>query len=100
MHHEKGSAPVVNHQHQPQIDLLLHFCSLVSGDVLSNLIDLIIREPPDDVDPTNRFKCAHVAAELLSCEVPQVTLKDTFPTTLVEIKLCVSCQWNPIEDGL
>ena len=58
---------------KPFSNLTFVIFSLVSGDVLSNLIDLIIHEPPEDLEPAQRFKCAHVAAELLSCEVPQVT---------------------------
>ena len=48
------------------------FCfSLTKPEVFSELITLIITEPPKDVDESSRYKLPHVAAELLCCEVPQ-----------------------------
>ena len=47
------------------------FFSLIRPEIFSELISLIITEPPNDVDETNRYKLPHVASELLCCEVPQ-----------------------------
>ena len=52
------------------------FCSLYSltkPEILSELISLIISEPPQDVDEIERFKLPHVAAEILSCEITQIS---------------------------
>ena len=52
------------------------FCSLYSltkPEILSELISLIISEPPQDVDEIERFKLPHVAAEILSCESTQIS---------------------------
>lgn len=45
---------------------------LVKPDILSELIGLIINEPPKDMDESARFRLPHIAAEILSCEVPQL----------------------------
>ena len=50
---------------------LYFFFSLIRPEIFSELISLIITEPPNDVDETNRYKLPHVASELLCCEVPQ-----------------------------
>ena len=40
---------------------------------MSDLINLIICEPSADVEDSVRFKLPHVAAELLTCEVAQIS---------------------------
>ena len=57
-------------------DMIYHkitflFFSLIRPEIFAELISLIITEPPQDVDETDRYKLPHVAAELLCCEVPQ-----------------------------
>ena len=47
-------------------------CSLVNPDILSELIGLIIHEPSKDLEESTRFRLPHIAAEILSCEVPQI----------------------------
>ena len=49
--------------------------SLVDTDVLSELISLIINDPPKDMEESKRFRLPHIAAEILSCEVPQINEK-------------------------
>ena len=53
------------------LNLFHFFFSLIRPEIFSELISLIITEPPNDVDETNRYKLPHVASELLCCEVPQ-----------------------------
>ena len=48
------------------------FFSLVNPDVLSELIGLIITEPSKEIEESSRFRLPHIAAEILSCEVPQI----------------------------
>lgn len=48
------------------------FFSLVNPDVLSELIGLIITEPSKEIEESARFRLPHIAAEILSCEVPQI----------------------------
>ena len=52
----------------------MRFCSfsLVNPDVLSELIGLIITEPSKEIEESARFRLPHIAAEILSCEVPQI----------------------------
>lgn len=47
--------------------------SLTQPEILSELISLITTEPPEDVDETLRYKIPHVASEILSCEVQQIS---------------------------
>jgi len=48
---------------------------LVRGDVLAELIELIITEPSAEVEESTRYRLPHVAAEVLSCEVPLIAEK-------------------------
>ena len=59
------------------IDIALHIIitisfSLVNPDILSELIGLIITEPSKDLEESARFRLPNIAAEILSCEVPQI----------------------------
>ncbi len=38
--------------------------SLCQGEILSELISLIVEEPPADLDDNLRFKLPHIAAEV------------------------------------
>ena len=46
---------------------------MTKPEILSELISLIISEPPQDLDEVERFKLPHVAAEILSCEIQQIS---------------------------
>ena len=46
--------------------------SLCQPEILTELISLIVEEPPADLDENLRFKLPHIAAEVLSCEVAQI----------------------------
>jgi len=46
---------------------------LTSPEILAELISLITTEPPEDADETIRYKLPHVASEILSCEVHQIS---------------------------
>lgn len=46
---------------------------MTQPEILSELISLITTEPPEDVDETVRYKIPHVASEILSCEVQQIS---------------------------
>ena len=48
---------------------------LVNPDVLSELVGLIINEPSKEMEESTRFRLPHIAAEILSCEVPQINEK-------------------------
>lgn len=52
--------------------MIIPFFSLVNPDVLSELIGLIITEPSKELEESARFRLPHIAAEILSCEVPQI----------------------------
>ena len=59
------------------VDIALHIIitisfSLVNPDILSELIGLIITEPSKDLEESARFRLPNIAAEILSCEVPQI----------------------------
>mgnify|MGYP007022870308 FL=1 len=45
---------------------------MVNPDILSELIGLIITEPSKDLEESARFRLPNIAAEILSCEVPQI----------------------------
>lgn len=46
---------------------------MTKPEILSELISLITTEPPEESDESNRFKLPHVASEILSCEVHQIS---------------------------
>ena len=65
-------------------DLSTFFSSLAQPEILSELISLITTEPPKDVDEATRFKLPHVASEILSCEVPQMSYAISQDDALLE----------------
>jgi hypothetical protein len=60
------------------------FFSLTKPEVLAELINLIISEPPRDAEESTRFRLPHVAAEILSCEVPTLNNAISTDETLLD----------------
>ncbi|OQV24719.1 Serine/threonine-protein phosphatase 6 regulatory subunit 1 [Hypsibius exemplaris] len=46
---------------------------LVRKDILLEMVNLITKEPPGEVDAKNRFKDATVSCEMLNADVPEMT---------------------------
>ena len=46
--------------------------SLTKQEVLSELLDLILQEPAEDVEEKLRFKLPNIASEVITCDVAQV----------------------------
>ena len=63
----------MSHKQLVETGFLYLLYSLTKPEILSELISLIISEPPQDVDEIERFKLPHVAAEILSCEIQQIS---------------------------
>lgn len=70
---------------KPPFEIRFVLCSLVRPDVTLELIRLIVSEPPQDVDVAERFKLPHVAAEILTCEVPQIKKKISSDEALLDV---------------
>ena len=47
-------------------------CSLTRQEILSELLDLILHEPAEDVEERLRFKLPNIASEVITCDVAQV----------------------------
>ena len=45
---------------------------LTKQEVLSELLDLILQEPPEELEERLRFKLPNIASEVITCDVPQV----------------------------
>ncbi|KAG1675723.1 Serine/threonine-protein phosphatase 6 regulatory subunit 3 [Nymphon striatum] len=45
---------------------------LIKPDVMTKMVNLIIQEPPDDMDETSKYKYADIACELLTADVNDI----------------------------
>ena len=45
---------------------------LTKQEILAELLDLILQEPPADLEERLRFKLPNIASEVITCDVPQV----------------------------
>ena len=52
---------------------------LTKQEILAELLDLILQEPPEELEERLRFKLPNIASEVITCDVPQV-VKDTIHT--------------------
>ena len=58
--------------------------SLTKQEILSELLDLILQEPAEDVEEKVRFKLPNIASEVITCDVAQVS-DEHFSCLLVKI---------------
>ena len=53
--------------------MLKYSCfSLTRPEILSELLDLILQEPSEELDERLRFKLPNIASEVITCDVNQV----------------------------
>ena len=45
---------------------------LTKQEILAELLDLILQEPPEELEERLRFKLPNIASEVITCDVPQV----------------------------
>ena len=45
---------------------------MTKQEILSELLDLILQEPSDDIEEKQRFKLPNIASEVITCDVAQV----------------------------
>ena len=64
-------------------------CSLTKGNVLHELVNMVVTEPSNDLEYQVRFKHASLASELLSAEVPAIVDK----LAASEDLLNTLCKW-------
>ena len=50
---------------------------LTKQEILAELLDLILQEPPEELEERLRFKLPNIASEVITCDVPQV-VKNAF----------------------
>ena len=50
----------------------MSYFSLTKQEILSELLDLILHEPTEDVEEKLRFKLPNIASEVITCDVAQV----------------------------
>ena len=62
--------------------------SLTKQEILSELLDLILQEPAEDVEEKVRFKLPNIASEVITCDVAQVS-NEYFSCLLVKIFLSI-----------
>ena len=55
------------------IFIITFYFSLTKQEVLSELLDLILQEPAEDVEEKVRFKLPNIASEVITCDVAQVS---------------------------
>jgi len=48
---------------------------LTKQEILAELLDLILQEPPADLEERLRFKLPNIASEVITCDVPQINEK-------------------------
>ena len=53
-------------------NIIYYIFSLTKQEILSELLDLILQEPPEDLDEKQRYMLPNIASELITCDVPQV----------------------------
>ena len=51
---------------------------LTKQEVLAELLDLILQEPPEELEERLRFKLPNIASEVITCDVPQVIVAHLF----------------------
>jgi len=57
---------------------------LTKQEILSELLDLILQEPSQDLEEKLRFKLPNIASEVITCDVPQINEKLSSDTTLLD----------------
>jgi len=57
---------------------------LTKSDVLAQLLDLILKEPGEDIDEKTRFKLPNIASELITCDVPAINEKLSSDNSLMD----------------
>ncbi|XP_040571818.1 serine/threonine-protein phosphatase 6 regulatory subunit 3 [Lepeophtheirus salmonis] len=57
---------------------------LMTNEVLSELIGIIITEPSEELSDDVRFKLPHIASELLNCDIPEINDMLSSNTALLE----------------
>ena len=51
---------------------------LTKQEILAELLDLILQEPPEELEERLRFKLPNIASEVITCDVPQVVTPFNF----------------------
>merc|ERR1719410_159208 len=57
---------------------------LTRQEILSELLDLILHEPAEDVEERLRFKLPNIASEVITCDVAQINEKLSSDTSLLD----------------
>jgi len=57
---------------------------LTKQEVLSELLDLILKEPPTDIEEKLRYHLPNIASELITCDVPQINEKLSSDVSLLD----------------
>ena len=60
------------------LKLIYFHVSLTKQEILSELLDLILQEPSDDIEEKLRFKLPNIASEVITCDVAQVEKESIF----------------------
>lgn len=67
---------------------------LTKQEVLSELLDLILQEPSEELDERLRFKLPNIASEVITCDVAQINEKLSSDTSLLD-KLYAFLETSP-----
>ena len=57
---------------------------MTKQEVLSELLDLILQEPSEELDERLRFKLPNIASEVFTCDVAQINEKLSSDTSLLD----------------
>lgn len=57
---------------------------LTKQEVLAELLDLILQEPPEELEERLRFKLPNIASEVITCDVPQINEKLSSDSALLD----------------